>query len=83
MKSLILFLAVFSLWACSSQNEGDVLSSGGEKTTLQLAMQYTETSRFDSLVLHGEGADTIHLQIQDHRGTGGAVRAARLHTGLF
>lgn len=65
MKSLILFLAVFSLWACSSQNEGDVLSSAGEKTTLQLAMQYTETSRFDSLVLHGEGADTIHLQIQE------------------
>lgn len=57
------FLGVFAgLQACGKDHS----TSGGEviaRSTLQLALKYSATNRFDSLVVHGEGADTVHYRL--------------------
>ncbi len=58
------FAAAMTLIACSdSQSDSALLNSSG-KTSLQIAMKYAETARFDSLVLLGIGTDTIHKRLE-------------------
>lgn len=64
-KISIALIFGLGLVACSQNGSEQGMEGNFEKTSLQIAMRYTETSHFDSLVLHGEGADTIHLHINE------------------
>jgi hypothetical protein len=64
-KIFVLLISGLSFFACSENAEESGISGNFEKAPLQIAMRYTETSHFDSLVLHGEGADTLHLRIEE------------------
>ena len=64
-KIFVLLISGLSFFACSENAEESGISGNFEKAPLQIAMRYTETNHFDSLVLHGEGADTLHLRIEE------------------
>ncbi len=60
MLGIVALCSMF--FACSRSDSGSA-SPEVNKGSLQVALKYSESVRFDSLVVHGEGADTVHFNL--------------------
>ena len=61
MKKFLLLFFAFALFGCSEKSaSNNPIEHSDEKATLQLAMTYSESVHFDSLVILGTGSETIH-----------------------
>lgn len=63
---ITLCLAFLFITGCS-KNDSAASMEVSEKTKLQIALNYKAPPSFDSLVIHGEGTDTIHYNLDSRQ----------------
>lgn len=57
-------LVLCSTFIACSKSDNSSAAPEVNKGSLQVALKYAESVRFDSLVVHGEGADTVHYKLK-------------------